>query len=389
MAGTAERWGKQPRLTDRELTRPVSGESRGAGPEAPLIPHFLHFMLNLTYRNQDAGKGKTIMHHHRGSVFFPLLLITAGLVLWLVNIGYLPLANLNGLFYVWPLLLVFLGLDILIGYRARWINALIWLCAMGLTLGLLIYGPTLGLLPKVEVKRTTLSEPIGKSRSATIVLDLPPMPTTLTALEANTALFEASISHIRDYQYQAYTNALNDTFITLGDGGNTGFFFPLPSTDPQANRWDIALAPGIPLNLTVKAHASPVRLDLRALSLRSLAVEAGSGSLELLLPERAPQFNGDIEADSGSLLLDVPAGAAADLYLEGGSGAITIVLEEGCAFQLIRENKGSGSFTLSPNLVKTDEATWETPNFATANRRVVLTLDQGSGALEIREEANP
>ncbi len=326
------------------------------------------------------------MHRHRGSVFFPFLLITAGLVLWLVNIGYLPQANLNGLFYVWPLLLVFLGLDILIGYKARWINALIWLCAMALILGLLLYGPALGLLPQVEIKHTTLSEPIGETRSATIALDLPPMPTTLTALEANAALFEASITYIRNYKYQVYTNVLNDTFITLADRDGAGFFFYPSAADQQAGRWDIALAPGIPLNLVIKASSSPVQLDLRALTLRSLALKARSGSVELILPERAPQLKGELEAGSGSFLLHVPAGAAADLYLEGGAGAITVVLEENCAFQLVLENKGSGSLTVPPTLIKMDEVTWETANFATANRRVTLTLDQDSGAVELKQQ---
>ncbi len=327
------------------------------------------------------------MQHQRGSVFFPLLLITAGLVIWLVNSGQLPLANLAGLAYLWPLLLVFWGLDILIGYRSRWLNLLVWFSAMSLLLGLLVYGPNLGLLPSAEIQRATLREPLTDIRSATIELKLPAMPARLTALKTNDMLLEAAISYVGKYTYKTYISNLNESFIQLASEDNLWTFLSTRSSNPETACWDIALAPGVPLNLDITAGSGPAELDLRALSLRWFNLEAGSGSLDLTLPQYSPLFKGIIDAGSGSLELRFPADAAADLYLNGSSGAILITLDEGCAFQLIIEDRGSGSITLPPDLVKVEssyEETWVTPDYDKANRSVTLTVDLGSGSLKIQ-----
>jgi len=49
------------------------------------------------------------------SVFWPLLFIGAGVLLLLSNLGYLPSQSWDALWRLWPLLLVALGVDQLIG----------------------------------------------------------------------------------------------------------------------------------------------------------------------------------------------------------------------------------------------------------------------------------
>ncbi len=325
------------------------------------------------------------MRRHHGSVFFPLLLISAGCVGLLINVGLLPLANLTALAYLWPLLLVFLGLDIMIGYRSRWLSALIWLSAMGLMLALLLYGPSTGILPQAEVKREVLREPLGNTRTADVYLDLPGNPVTVSALSTADLLFEASISYIGDYVYDVYTSSANETSIHLGSRGLWSIFY-VPSATPEADRWQISLSPHVPLKLEVDGHTGAADLDLRRLTLRTLEVNAGSGALTLILPEGGPQLKGTLNASQGPFTLIIPANASAELRLEGGSGPLRLECEEGAALRLIVEERGSGALTLPswmtpvPNLTDT----WETAQYATASRRVTITLIQDSGHLEVR-----
>lgn len=324
------------------------------------------------------------MRKHQGSIFFPLLLITSGCVGLLINLGVLPPANLSGLIYVWPLWLIFLGLDIMIGYRARWLNAFIWLGAMGLTLFLLLYGPALGLLPQAEVKHEVLREPLNDVRAASISLDLPGNPVSVTALESPELLFEASISYIGNYTYNVYTTSNNEANIELSGGGLWSFFY-IPSAYPEEDRWRIKLSPELPLKLDIACGAGQTELDLRLLTVRSLYVSTGSGAVSLILPEGGPQFKANLDVSSGAFTLNIPARAYADVRMDAGSGAVRIEVEPGAALRLVIESRGSGSLLIPSWLERVPDAadTWQTANFESASRRVVLTIEQGSGAIEI------
>lgn len=67
----------------------------------------------------------------REAIVLPLLLIAAGVILLLKNLGHLPWTVWELLAKLWPVLLIALGLDILFGRSAlRW--------ALGIALALLV-----------------------------------------------------------------------------------------------------------------------------------------------------------------------------------------------------------------------------------------------------------
>ena len=51
------------------------------------------------------------------SFFWPLILVGSGVLLLLSNLGYVPWGSWNVLWRLWPLLLIALGIDVLIGRR--------------------------------------------------------------------------------------------------------------------------------------------------------------------------------------------------------------------------------------------------------------------------------
>ncbi len=80
----------------------------------------------------------------RSSLFFPMLLIGAGVLWLLVNLGYIPANNLWALAHVWPLLLIGAGLGLIL--KQYWSEAGIVVSAL-IVLGAVmavVYAPQLG-----------------------------------------------------------------------------------------------------------------------------------------------------------------------------------------------------------------------------------------------------
>jgi hypothetical protein len=83
------------------------------------------------------------MNRHR-SFFFPLLLIGAGVIWLMVNLGYIPSANLWALAHIWPILLIGAGLGLIL--RQYWSEAGIVVSTL-IVLGVVLavaYAPQLG-----------------------------------------------------------------------------------------------------------------------------------------------------------------------------------------------------------------------------------------------------
>ena len=82
--------------------------------------------------------------NERRSLFFPMLLIGAGVLWLLVNLGYIPTANLWALAHIWPIFLIGAGLGLIL--RQYWAEAGIFvstLIVLGAVLAV-VYAPQLG-----------------------------------------------------------------------------------------------------------------------------------------------------------------------------------------------------------------------------------------------------
>jgi hypothetical protein len=81
-------------------------------------------------------------HWDDRDLFWPVIMIGVGLVLFLFGLGQLPLVELTGLWRWWPLLLVMIGIDWLIGRRWPVVGALAATLIVILSL-LLMFDPSL------------------------------------------------------------------------------------------------------------------------------------------------------------------------------------------------------------------------------------------------------
>ena len=318
------------------------------------------------------------------SLFWPIVLIGIGVVWLLGAMGVIPNINWGMLASLWPLILIVIGLDILIGRRSTAGGAIVGLLAVAAVVVLLVVGPSLGLATSGTLKTQMLASEIGTATSADITMNFASLPVALTALTDKTSLLSGEIDYYGALNYSESGNPTRR--IRLAQTGTSGFSIPWDSNA----RWDIALTPNLPIDLTIDGGSGSANLELGELRLTSFSLDQGSGSLTLELPPSTQHYNANINGGSGSMNLTFPADGDLTVRLNGGSGSINIHIPTEAAVQLDIRNSGSGSVNVPSRLQAVrvfdnfKEGTWETAGFDQAVHKLIIICDDlGSGSFNI------
>ena len=313
-----------------------------------------------------------------------MILIGVGLVWFLANINVIPNFNPLALLNLWPLLLIALGLDLLIGRRSAVIGLLIGLGTVGAAILIMVAAPTLTSGPQLTTDRFT--EPLGSTTSATIEINAASQPVTLHGLSDSANLFEGVIMHTGTMDFAVSGGA--DRHITLRNRGDGGFNFMTFAT-PSA-KWDIGLNTKVPVALTYDGASGSNRLDLTGVQLTSLKVDGGSGSSDIILPAAEKAYSVEYKGGSGSLSLRLLPNADVTIQLDGGSGSLDLALPANAALHVEIKDNGSGSVSVGGGAARLsgksneDVGTWETPGFASAPHKITVVVNNvGSGSVSI------
>ena len=118
-----------------------------------------------------AGAGKPRRYRYR-SLFWPLVLIGAGVIWLLYSLDVISASNLAVLGLVWPVLVIGIGVDLLLGHRSPAAGAIVGVVTVGLVIVLMLIGPGLGWVGSTDLKTETFSTPVGEATQAQIQIDL-------------------------------------------------------------------------------------------------------------------------------------------------------------------------------------------------------------------------
>lgn len=125
--------------------------------------------------------------------------------------------------------------------------------------------------------------------------------------------------------------------------------------------WDVGIAAGIALDLTMTLNATSSDVDLKALTLASLDAEANASTFRLVLPA---SYNGEtkgrIKAAAGNVQVTVPPGAAVRIVIATKAGSRDV------PSRFVQKNGG-----------------YETPEYAGAKNRLTLTISANAGRVTI------
>ena len=298
-------------------------------------------------------------YRHRG-VVGPLILITIGVLFLLANMGMLPLSFWEIGFRFWPLILILIGLEILIGRRSA-LGALaivvLWVALVGGVLWL-AFAQGGGILPSAVGTSEQLSQPLQDIKSATVNLNIGFSNTTLNSLGSDSGdLMKGTFRHAEGTRVvKSYQVVGNDGRLGLKEEG-TNFILGGSSV----SRWELGLNPAVPIVLNVNGGIGTATLDLSALNVTSLSIDTGIGSLNVTTPKTGAvtmRLNGGV----GSATVTIPQGVAARIRVDGGLGGIHV---DQARFPKIGD-------------------TYQSADYASATNKMDIEVDGGVGSINIR-----
>jgi len=353
---------------------------------------------------------KTVTNYR--SIFWPVLLIGVGLIWLLGNMNLLPDPSLSLLIRLWPLALVVIGLDILIGRRSPLIGTILAVGSIALIIALLFLAPTLGFEPQGELKTLHFSEPLDGATSADISLDLERYPSTINSSSSSDMLIEAKLDTVTDVIFSARGN--QEKIIRLEPADDYSLWdFDWDSLLMRDASWEIGLSPDVPMDLYVNVGSGSAALDLKYLELTSFVIDGGSGSSTLVLPASGLRYTAivgggsgrfDIEIEvgadvsmnvdigSGSFDLLIGQGADVDAEINGGSGSLTINVPNDVGVRVVIQDRGSGSVRLPESYDLVDDmgdddretGLWESDGYDDALHHVEISFSPSSGSFTLR-----
>lgn len=253
------------------------------------------------------------------SLVFPLLLILIGVVLLVERLGLWSL-NWARLGQLWPLILVFLGLEILLRHtRAGEVVSLLVALGFVALVAILVLsgGPQ-----QVDYAREAFSYPLKGLEAANVRLEVGVGRLEVGPVEDSDKVLEAEIQHSKATRLiREVSEKDKEIRVTLRTKGESQAWNPL-SKDAEED-WRIGLSTQIPLSLEVNSGVNRSRLRLTGLKLKRLALNAGVGETEVTLPE-AGIYEVAIKGGVGAVKIEIPESMEARIRVDGGLGAVDV-----------------------------------------------------------------
>jgi predicted membrane protein len=303
------------------------------------------------------------MEHRRRSVIWPLILIAIGIIALLANLGYLPGSVWLMFLRFWPLILILIGLEVLVGRQSNWGAVVVFVVGLLLIAGVawLAMNPaSVGFATTGATTTEQLTQSLGDAKSATIEISARVSETTVRNLDASSPnLAEGTLNHPNSSRIvKSFDVVGGNARLKIREEGNIPFLW-----GDTSGKWNLALSPKIPLTLNVNAGVGKVVLDLNALTITRVDLNAGVGEIQATMPSHA-----------GTVVASV----------SGGVGAITVLIPQGVAAR-IRANAGLGGVRVNESrFPRIGENVYQSADYATASNRIDLDVSGGVGAVSVQ-----
>jgi hypothetical protein len=363
----------------------------------------------------ETGQKSRRRYRYR-SLFWPLILIGAGVIWLLYTLEVISGSNLAVLGLVWPILIIGIGVDLIVGHRSPAAGAIVGAVTVAALVVLMLLGPSLGLADDTELTTQTIVTEVGEATHAQIDIGLSGYSASVHALPAATGpdrpLLAATLTYRGTIDFNV--EGTTDRMVTLRSGSDWQWWQRIG--DDTATPWDIGLDGGVPLDVTVQSSSGSSTLDLTGLQLQSLEVDASSGDSQVMLPAADPlssyrlslrlqsssgrmdvqapdgaAFSADVEMSSGDTRLTLGRDAAVDVAFRGSSGQFVLTVTPGQALKVEVQDISAGDVDLPDGLTRIsgdeEEGVWETQGYDSAPYRVHVVIEQMSaGSVDIRME---
>jgi hypothetical protein len=302
--------------------------------------------------------------YRRFGLLGPAILIGLGVVFLLNNLGLLEWTVWETLLRLWPVLIIGIGLDLLIGRRSIWGSLLVVVLVLGLAAGAVALYE---IRPRgAGVESEVIGIPLEGAREGVVDVDLSVGRLEVQDAEASDLLVEGELSVQSGEDLRSQARSEGETiYYSLSSDLQEWRGIGIPGSWIGDRVWTLGFNPEIPLRLTIDAGVGEVVLDLSGLTVRELDLSGGVGRLVVTLPEGS-DAEIRMELGVGENVLRVPEGVGVRVRAEGGLAPVT-----------------------APSSYRRGDGVYTSPNYGTAESQVEVEISAGVGAIVIREVAAP
>lgn len=242
----------------------------------------------------------------------------------------------------------------------------------------------------VEVKTANLSAPRDSAESASVEIDFSVGRASLNALApGGDNLFEAEINYVGEYEFEVKGAARRS--VKLRQQGQFPKGIGRIIGKNKDLHWDIALAPSIPYQLSMKGGVGETDIDLSHLLVDDIRLETGIGKIALTLPTQDAPIAAKVSGGVGKTDIVIPDGSSGKLDIDGGVGEVIVALSPEAAVQL-NATAGLGKVDLPESLIQVKDTghvigvdgIWETANFKGADKKIIIDFDGGIGSFQLQ-----
>ena len=355
---------------------------------------------------EKAKRGSTAALPYR-SLFWPVALITLGVVMLLFQAGILTPQSIGALLQLWPLILVAIGIDIVFGRQSPNRGAIIGLGTAAVALALMFVGPAFGLGAAYAQQDDKVSAAVDGAEVYNVELDMNSGTINVGALPSESGdLIQGDLQYYGELIFEVQGETERDIRL------DTRSIFPFLSTEPT--EWDVQLNPDLDLDLLLDLNSGTVNADLSDHRLNALEIDLNSGDMTADLPQREATMDLIVDLNSGDVNVNIPDGATLDVpiidvnsgtviltlgenvaidgEIDLNSGVVTLDVPDDAAVRLNVEDMNSGSVELPSDYTmvregddpEDGEGVWESPNAADAMRVIEFRMDINSGNVVVR-----
>ena len=327
---------------------------------------------------------------HYRSLYWPIVLIGVGMLWLLANLDLISREGWLTLLRFWPVFLIAIGLDIMIGRQSRLIGGAIGISVIALSLVLVFVGPQMGFAPSTSATTDSIVEPLGAAEAARIDLDLSIGETTITALEDSTNLLEAEITHLGELEFSAHGE--KEKTIRLREREHNLHFDWFDIFEDHNLLWDVGLSPEIPMDLSIDGGVGEADLDLSQLIITKLNLDSGVGDMTIILPSTGSIYEVEVGVGVGRVELRLEDDIDATIEIDGGVGDTIVIVPSGVGVRLVGEI-GVGDINVPGNYSHTsidednfigESGVWESPQYGDTVHSVTIVFNGGVGNFTIR-----
>lgn len=305
--------------------------------------------------------------YRAGSLVWPIVLIGLGVLFLLNNLGIISWNVWTLMVRMWPVLVIAIGLDLLLGRRSSWGAAIAAVLIMGMFAGFFWLVNISGNFLSGEQITEPISYQVGDGEEANVHIDMTVGELYIDSLENDADLFVSGNVDIGENEELTNKFEENNGVIdfTLSTKGQKYYPNWLVSETPIRDKvWALSFSQEVLLNLQIDSGVGESDLDLTELRLSGLDIDGGVGDLLVILPDEG-QFDVNISAGVGKIEVRVPAGMAAKIFVDIGLGNTSVF----------------GDYSQSGD-------TYVSDGFETAKDHVTIYLDGGVGDIRVVEVNN-